>query len=423
MTGLIHFSPDAASNDVAAPPILWVEGQPAGTVNNSSREMMAALARWHSDTEGGLSATLTAPGTVRAATAQVFTPADFSESFSVTIQLTGGENTGPATLNLDGTGDKPIRRPGNIELGPGDLQSGVPYHLLWLPNLLVYTVVWPHIGRPGAIGMFGAEGSIPPGWVPCDGRSLSRSAYASLFFFIGGTYGLPDANTFRVPDLRGRAPFGTDGGTNRLTGAGGLGGGLGNSGGTETVALTEAQLASHGHNGSTGSAGGHDHGGATGQSGQHSHGGGTGQAGSHTHSGTTDGGGGHSHSGATDSAGAHAHGVQYLRGATYRTDGGSGAVNALNAGDAAATNTTGITDSNGAHGHSLTINAAPNHQHSFTTGQADAHTHAISPDGQHAHGIASVGDHAHSLSISASGGGQGHPNMPPGLVVAFAIKA
>ena len=422
MTGLIHFSQDAISNDVAAPPILWVEGQPAGTVNNSAREMMAALARWHSDTEGGLAATLTAPGTVRAATAQVFTPADLSESFSVTIQLTGGENTGPATLNLDGTGDKPIRRPGNIELGPGDLVSGVPYHLLWLPNLSVYTVVWPYIGRPGAIGMFGAEGSIPPGWVPCDGRSLSRSAYTGLFFFLGGTYGLPDANTFRVPDLRGRAPFGTDGGANRLTGAGGLGGALGNSGGTETVVLTEAQLASHSHGGTAAAAGGHDHGGATGASGGHDHGGATGGGGSHTHSGTTSGGGGHGHSGSTDSAGTHSHGVGYLRQSNYRTDGASGGTNALNAGEGG-TNTTGITDPNGAHSHGVTINAVGDHTHGFTTGSAGDHTHTIAGVGNHAHSIPSVGDHAHALTISAAGSGQGHPNVPPGLVVIFAIKA
>ena len=422
MTGLIHFSPDAASNDVAAPPINFLEGQPAPTLNNSCREMMGALARWHADTTGSLGTRSAGSNAYQISSNQLFTPGDLADAFTVTFQV-DTPNTGPCTLNIDGSGAFSIRRPGNIEMGPGDVQPGIPYSCLWLPNLQVFTLVWPHIGRPGAIGRFGAEGSIPPGWVPCDGRSLSRSAYAGLFFFLGVTHGAPDANTFRVPDLRGRAPFGTDGGTNRLTGAGGLGGGLGNSGGTETVALSEAQLASHGHNGSTGSAGGHDHGGATGQSGSHSHGGATGQAGGHSHAGTTDGGGGHSHSGSTDTAGAHAHGVQYLRGATYRTDGGSGAVNALNAGDAAATNTTGITDSNGAHGHSLTINAAPNHQHGFTTSQADAPTHAISPDGQHAHGIASVGDHAHSLSISASGGGQGHPNMPPGLVVAFAIKA
>lgn len=422
MTGLIHFSQHAISNDVAAPPILWVEGQPPGTVNNSAREMMAALARWHSDTEGGLAATITAPGTVRAATAQVFTPADLSESFSVTIQLTGGENSGPATLNLDGTGDKPIRRPGNIELGPGDLQSGVPYHLLWLPNLSVYTVVWPHIGRPGAIGMFGAEGSIPPGWVPCDGRSLSRTAHAALFFFLGGTHGLPDANTFRVPDMRGRAPFGTDGGTNRLTGAGGLGGGLGNAGGFETVALSEEQLASHRHTGSTSGAGAHDHGGSTGGAGQHSHGGATGGAGDHAHSGTTNGGGGHSHSGSTDGAGFHSHGVGYVRQTNYRTDGASGGINALNAGEGG-TNTTGITDGNGAHSHGLNINGAPDHTHGFNTNTTGSHAHTISEDGQHAHSIAGVGEHTHALTLNAAGGGQGHPNMPPGLVVAFAIKA
>lgn len=421
MTGLIHFSPDAASNDFGAPPINFGEGQPANTVNNSAREMMAALARWHSDTTGELGATATGAGGYRISSNQGFKQSNLGRSFKIAFQVDSA-NAGPCTLDIDGSGNFPLLRPGSIALGPGDLFVGLLINAMWLPNIASYIITAPFFARPGAISAFGADGAVPPGWVPCDGRSLSRVSYAALFAFIGGTHGLPDGNTFRVPDLRGRAPFGADGGTNRLTGAGGLGGGLGNSGGAETVQLSEAQLAAHSHAGTAAAAGGHDHGGSTSASGGHDHGGSTGSGGSHAHSGTTSGGGGHGHSGSTDSAGTHTHGVGYLRQSNYRTDGASGGTNALNAGEGG-TNTTGITDPNGAHSHGVTINPVGDHTHSFTTGSAGDHTHTIAGVGNHAHGIPSVADHAHALTISAAGSGQGHPNVPPGLVVAFAIKA
>lgn len=422
MSGLVNWSTDASSNDVSDPPILWQEGQPASTVNNSAREMMAALARWHTDAAGCFNVTLSGSGALRAATLQGLTAANFTRPFSVTVQLPDGFNQGPVTLDLDSTGARPIKRPGFAELGPGDFVPGVPYHLLWLPNLAGYVLAWPHLGRPGTIGIFGGPDAVPSGWVPCDGRSLPRVNYLALFLAIGGYHGLPDDNTFRVPDLRGRALFGADAGAGRLTGAGGLGGGVGNSGGAETVQLSEAQLASHSHGGSTAGAGAHDHTGSTGQAGNHSHGGQTGGGGDHSHSGTTNGGGGHSHSGSTDTAGAHSHGIGYVRQTNYRTDGASGGVNALNAGEGG-TNTTGITDPNGAHSHGLTISTAPDHTHGFNTNTVGQHAHTIAADGQHGHAIAGVGDHAHGLSIAAAGGGQAHSNMPPGLVVTFAIKA
>ena len=102
-----------------------------------------------------------------------------------------------------------------------------------------------------------AGAAAPSGWLLCDGAAVSRAAKAALFAAIGTTFGAGDGSTtFNIPDLRGRAPFGRDnmGGTaaNRLTAAGSgiTGTTLGAAGGAETVALTEAQLASHGHTGS-----------------------------------------------------------------------------------------------------------------------------------------------------------------------------
>lgn len=155
----------------------------------------------------------------------------------------------------------------------------------------------------------------PEGWLPCDGREVSRTEYAALFAAIGTAYGEGDgAATFALPDLRGRTAAGLDdmGGTaaGRLTGrAGGVDGtALGAAGGAETHALAEAEIAEHSHG--AGSYGGRAEG-TTESGGAHTHNLSR-RAGSGTNSGQTyrltpSGDGGNSRD-ATASAGAHAHG-------------------------------------------------------------------------------------------------------------------
>lgn len=120
-----------------------------------------------------------------------------------------------------------------------------------------------------------AGADAPEGWLPCDGRAVSRTDYAALFAVVGTVYGAGDgATTFALPDLRGRTAAGLDdmGGTaaGRLTGRpGGVDGtALGASGGAETHTLAETEIAEHGHgagsyegraSGTTGSGGAHTH--------------------------------------------------------------------------------------------------------------------------------------------------------------------
>lgn len=56
----------------------------------------------------------------------------------------------------------------------------------------------PHAGK-----------TIPPGWVKADGRSLASSTYKELYNAIGTTYGGTNSN-FKVPNLSGRFPYGSD---------------------------------------------------------------------------------------------------------------------------------------------------------------------------------------------------------------------
>lgn len=79
------------------------------------------------------------------------------------------------------------------------------------------------------------------GWLKCDGRSLSRTTYATLFSIIGTSFGNVDGDTFNLPDCRGRV-LGTlgqgTGLTNRI---------LGTSVGAETHTLTTGEIPSHSH--------------------------------------------------------------------------------------------------------------------------------------------------------------------------------
>jgi hypothetical protein len=80
----------------------------------------------------------------------------------------------------------------------------------------------PVVVPAGAIVAFGGT-IVPTGWVLCDGRSMSTTAFASLFAALQYTYG-GAGSSFNVPDLRQRFPLGKA--------ASGTGVALGATGGT-----------------------------------------------------------------------------------------------------------------------------------------------------------------------------------------------
>lgn len=65
----------------------------------------------------------------------------------------------------------------------------------------------------GVIYPFGGSNKkVPDGYLPCDGRAVSRTQYSALFNVIGTSFGNGDGiNTFNVPDMRGRFPEGANG--------------------------------------------------------------------------------------------------------------------------------------------------------------------------------------------------------------------
>lgn len=59
--------------------------------------------------------------------------------------------------------------------------------------------------NPAGALLWMATPQIPVGYLPCDGRAVSRRQYEKLFRVVGTTFGFGDGNTtFNVPDIRGR---------------------------------------------------------------------------------------------------------------------------------------------------------------------------------------------------------------------------
>ncbi len=81
----------------------------------------------------------------------------------------------------------------------------------------------------------------PRGWAFCDGQILPLAQNTALFSLLGTTYGGNGQSNFALPNLRGRLPLaqGQGPGLSERT--------LGESGGSETVALLPQQMPAHSH--------------------------------------------------------------------------------------------------------------------------------------------------------------------------------
>lgn len=239
---------------------------------------------------------------------------------------------------------------------------------------------------PGVIVPF--AGTVAPnGWLLCHGQLVSSSTYSLLFSTIGHTYngGVdPGGGSFRLPDLRGRSPFGKDdmGGTDAGRMANNT---LGGTGGVERANITLNEMPSHTHGGTTGN-----------------------DSVDHSHAGTTnDINQNHTHSGSTGTVSSdHAHGLFHRN----TTIGGS------------ATGNDPVDYMFDPYTHGFTNNTpgiTANHTHAFTTGTVSSgHTHGFTTGGRSAF-------HTHSFTTGAPTGygvQTALSKMPPHLILNYVIS-
>jgi microcystin-dependent protein len=195
----------------------------------------------------------------------------------------------------------------------------------------------------GAILLWsGSTGSIPSGFVICDGTNSTPDLRDRFIVGAGNTYAV-DA-----------------------------------TGGANTVALAEAEIAAHTHSvsGTTVSDGAH----------------------THNVSGNTSNTGAHTHSGSTSNTGSHSHNVPSAN------PGDPGGSNAAQAGTT--TNANQATSNTGAHSHNFTTNSDGAHSHTLsgTSDTAGAHTHTF------------------STTSGSTGSGTAHENRPPYYALAYIMK-
>jgi hypothetical protein len=209
-TGIYSWSQTAASNSSSDSTINWAEGQAPSTVNDSSRAVMAVLAKWRDDISGVApsNVVLTTGGTANVQTLSTNNSiAALTNGWTITFKA-GNSNTSSCTLAVDSLAAKAIQRISGSALTGGEIIAGS-----------VYTVTYHQPADAWVMhsaGVTGAETLLSAGTVSSaatSGHVLSAyTGYRVLRFVLTGITVSTDGVKFQLRTS-------TDGGSNYDSGA------------------------------------------------------------------------------------------------------------------------------------------------------------------------------------------------------------
>ncbi|MHC2462132.1 phage tail protein [Bradyrhizobium embrapense] len=238
------WSRTAGANATADSTCPFPEGMAPSALNDGTRGMMAAAAKYRDDMAGAIVTT----GTSTAYAVSSYQGFDsFAHMDGVAIAFTPHATNGATVmLNVDGLGAKPLRTSPGSELLPGVIIQGTPYVALY-NNADGAFYLRGFMGNPYNIPLaagidYWAPTAPNSSFVFPIGQAVSRTTYAALFGLIGTTFGGGDGSTtFNLPDKRGRTSAFADFGAGRLTSTVNSTS-LGGIGGLEANTLTTANL-------------------------------------------------------------------------------------------------------------------------------------------------------------------------------------
>jgi microcystin-dependent protein len=252
---------------------VWLRVGTTGTFNSDfinlrtpqSDTITAAMLTAQSVTGPKLNATMRAiPTTTMEHTSAVtITPRIVVSSFannqtiatSAAIELKTATVTNDVALGFNnGTKNAAIKMiPGNT----GDTDRGVGIYTTAAAlapiraNLIVQSTITGSTSEtaapliPAGVVVAWSGSTAPSGWLECAGSAISRTAYAALYAVCGTAFGSGNGSTtFNLPDIRGRAIYGTSASVTRAATSTAIGSSFTNTSSSESLSAHSLTTAS-----------------------------------------------------------------------------------------------------------------------------------------------------------------------------------
>jgi hypothetical protein len=169
-----YWSTTPGSNQSVDPDIFSADSQSPSTVDDNIRSVMAAVAKYHKDTDGAL----TAGGTANALTAttnQVLISGQLTGGLGILVKAANANTTVAVTFAPDGLTAQPIKRADGSALAIGSIQPNMLLDLAYAPGTSEW---WAKNIPPVSVGISGVT----------DGSNASAGQVGEFVTAAGGPY-------------------------------------------------------------------------------------------------------------------------------------------------------------------------------------------------------------------------------------------